>query len=103
VRSLLVVVAIAALGMTLIWAVAVPIGPDACALSYPGPRNCFVYDRVDSAILPTILLGVITVVASSAIALLPRARRAVTILSAILVVAVIAVSYVRVAWVPVLA
>lgn len=103
VGPMLVVVAVATLGIGAIWALAVTIGPDVCGLSYPGPRNCFIHDRADAALLPTVLIGALTAIAVAAIALAPRMRRAVTIIGCGLMLVLIAVSYVHVAWVPALA
>lgn len=86
-----------------IWAVAVPPGPEVCALTYPGPRNCFVADRVSAAIVWTTALGVLAL-ALALVFVLGRIRRPAVVVSGIvLVVIASAASYSAVAWIPALA
>lgn len=97
------VLALAVATVILIWAVAVPVGPEVCALTYPGPRNCFTVDRISAAIVWTTVLGVLSI-ALLLVFILGRTRRPAVIVSALVLVAVAsACSYVAVAWIPALA
>ena len=69
--SIMALCAVAA--VVLIWSVAVPTGPDVCVLTYPGPRNCFVSDRLAAAIVSTVVLALTFAVALVAsVTLFPR-------------------------------
>lgn len=92
----------AVLALALVWLVAVPIGPEVCAASLPGPRNCFISDRVQAAVLPTLVTVAIAVLSLVVIAR-PSKRRSITVISVIVLLVVALASYVLVAWIPALA
>lgn len=97
-------VLLATASLVLVWAVAVPVGPDVCAAIYPPPRNCFESDRAATGTLLTVLL-VVLAVATTIIALLARTtglRRVAVVGVALLAVALL-LSYPLVAWIPALA
>lgn len=97
------VAALALVAVIVIWAVAVPVGPEVCALTYPGPRNCFAADRFSAGIVWTAVLGVLTI-ALLLVFMIGRTRRPAVIVSGIILVAVASItSYVAVAWIPALA
>lgn len=97
------IVVAALVGLALIWLVAVPLGPEVCALSLPGPRNCFVSQRLDAAPLPTIVI-VLLAAASIAICLIwSRRARVLRWVATITLVAATVGAYLLVAWIPALA
>ncbi|WP_194410875.1 hypothetical protein [Microbacterium cremeum] len=97
------IVVTALVGLAAIWLVAVPLGPEACALSLPGPRNCFVSQRLDAALLPTIMI-VLLAAASMVVCLVwPRLAGAVRWVATITLVAATVSAYLLVAWIPGLA
>lgn len=98
VAALLAIVAIAA-----IWLIAVPIGPDVCALVMPAPRNCFLDHRAHNAVAPTIALAITALAILVASAAFPRARRVVGVAGVVAVLLLGAIAAVLVAWIPALA
>jgi hypothetical protein len=99
-----VVVGIATvLALALIWFIAVPIGPEACALSLPGPRNCFTSDRVQAAIWPTIVIIAAALLSVALLFARPKNSRVIGAWSVVLLLVIAAASYVLVAWIPALA
>ena len=97
----MLVLALAA--VIVIWAVAVPVGPEVCALTYPGPRNCVAADRISAGIVWTTVLGVLTIALSLALMLGRTRRRAVVAAGLVLVAVASIASYLAVAWIPALA
>lgn len=100
-RSLVLLVAgLAILGIAAIWLLAVPRGPEVCALSMPGPRNCFISDRAQAAIASTVavaLLGASIIVVAR---LEPRSRRAMAFLGPLVVLIASVTAYLSAAWIP---
>ncbi len=101
------VIVIAAVGLGILWLVVVPIGPEACALSMPGPRNCFPSDRVSAAQGGTALVALCAIV-SVAIALVvarsrPRAARVIAGIGLVLTSAAVGYALFASAWIPALA
>ncbi|MEV7827352.1 hypothetical protein [Microbacterium enclense] len=96
--SIMALCAVAA--VVLIWSVAVPTGPDACVLTYPGPRNCFISDRLDAAVVSTVVLGVTS--AGALVASVALSRRWPWAVGAGVALVVLAglVAFVAVAWIP---
>lgn len=86
--------------VVLIWFVAVPTGPDVCVLTYPGQRNCFVSDRLDAAVVSTVVLGMTSVVALIASVRLFRRWSWAVVAGVALVLMAGAVAFVAVAWIP---
>ena len=91
------------LALAVVWLIAVPIGPEACALSLPGPRNCFTSDRVQAAILPTIVIVAVAVLSAVLLFARPKNSRLIAACSVVLLLVMAAASYVLVAWIPALA
>lgn len=96
--SIMAVCAVAA--VVLIWSVAVPTGPDVCVLTYPGPRNCFVSDRLDAAVVSTVVLALTLAVALIASVTLSRRWSWVVGPGIALVFLAGAVAFLAVAWIP---
>jgi hypothetical protein len=96
--SIMTLCAVAA--VVLIWSVAVPAGPDVCVLTYPGPRNCFVNDRIDAAVVSTVVMGLAFAVALVASVTLFRRWPRVVGAGGALVLLAGAVAFVAVAWIP---
>jgi hypothetical protein len=92
-----------ALALGLVWLVAVPIGPEACALSMPGPRNCFDSERVQAAILPTVAIVATSVLSLVLVFVWPGKSRLIAVSSVIVLLALAVMSYLLVAWIPALA
>lgn len=92
-----------ALALAVVWLVAVPIGPEACALSLPGPRNCFTSDRVQAAVLPTLAIIATAAVSIALVFASPKRARSIATCSAILLLLLTVASYVVVGWIPALA
>ena len=91
------------LALAVVWLVAVPIGPEACALSMPGPRNCLTNDRVEAAILPTIVIIAAAILSVALLVVWPQSSRWISTCSVIVLLVMAAASYVLVAWIPSLA
>lgn len=91
---------LAVLAVACIWLIAVPVGPDVCALSMPAPRNCFGGHRVAAAAGPTVAIVGLAVVATSVAILVRRGRLAVTSIGAIVVLVAATASYLAAAWIP---
>lgn len=102
-REVIPALVVAEAGVILMWAAAVPFGPDVCRLTYPAPRNCFALDRVSNGIAWTVVLILVTtavLLATSA----ARARRRAVLVSGLFTLAVVAgASFTAVAWIPALA
>lgn len=104
IRWPLVAVGIATvLALAVVWLIAVPIGPEACALSLPGPRNCFTSDRVQASILPTIVIIAAAVSSAALLFAWPKNSRMITTWSGVVLFVMAAAAYVLVAWIPALA
>ncbi|WP_322411008.1 hypothetical protein [Microbacterium invictum] len=88
------------LALVVVWLIAVSIGPEACALSLPGPRNCFAGDRVQAAILPTIVIVASAVLSTALLFAWPKNSRMITRWSVLVLILIAAASYVLVAWIP---
>lgn len=101
---MLVIAATLLTGATLliIWLLAVPIGPEVCALTYPGPRNCFISDRVSVGIVATVLTCLVYAATLAVTVVAPRYRRFAGVGLGLLALAPI-LSYLWVAWIPALA
>jgi len=101
--------AVATIGLTalasaaVIWLIAVPFGPEVCALSLPGPRNCFTSQRIQAAFLPTLVIMTIAVLSMAAALVRPRVSRVVSSVAVALLLAMTVIAYALVAWIPVLA
>jgi len=91
------------LALAIVWLIAVPIGPEACALSFPGPRNCFTSDRVQAATLPTIVIIAAALLSVALLFAWPKNSRMITTWSVVLLLVMAAAFYVLVAWIPALA
>lgn len=85
----------------LLWAVAVPSGPEVCGLVYPAARNCFTDDRIKAGALWSTVLGVLYV-ALLLVAFVAR-RRVFVVAGIALLVLTSVTAYIAVAWIPVLA
>lgn len=97
-------IAVSALGgLALIWLVAVPLGPEACALSLPGPRNCFVSQRLDAAPLPTTVIALLAAISLGICLIWPQTARVVRWVATVLLFAATVGAYFLVAWIPALA
>ena len=90
----------AVVAVVLIWSVAVPTGPEVCNLTYPGPRNCFVSDRLDAAVVATVVLGLTFAVAVIASTTLLRRWPWAMGAGVALVLLAGPVAFLAVAWVP---
>jgi hypothetical protein len=93
-------VAIAILGITVIWTIAVPIGPEACALSMPGPRNCYMHDRAQDALLATIAITLVGAVVASIAIVFTQSRRVMSFLGPIVLMIASVAGYLSAAWIP---
>lgn len=71
------IVVVTLAGLAVIWLIAVPVGPEACGLAYPGPRNCFVSQREAAALLPTIVMVLLAAVSAGICVVWTRFARAV--------------------------
>ncbi|MEV8271941.1 hypothetical protein [Microbacterium sp. NPDC077184] len=67
------VIVIAAVGLGILWLVVVPIGPEACALSMPGPRHCL-SDRVSAAQEGTAVVALCAIVSVALPPVVARSR-----------------------------
>lgn len=97
----LTLLALAALGF--LWWVAVPVGPEVCALTWPGPRNCFAGDRLAAARVWTVIIVLVAFVSLVATVLLSRRHRWIPGVGASLLILVGVAGFVATAWIPVLA
>ena len=97
-------VLLAAASLVLIWAVAVPLGPEVCTAIYPPARNCFESDRAAMGTLVTVLV-VVLAVATTIIALLARTPGfgRIAVVGVVLLAVSLLLSYPLVAWIPALA
>ena len=95
-----VVGGLTALAVAVIWLVAVPVGPEACALSMPAPRNCFEVHREAAAVGPTIALIVLGIAILAAAMFVRRRRLLVTVIGSIFVLTAATASYLAAAWIP---
>ncbi|MCT9819180.1 hypothetical protein N3K63_02640 [Microbacterium sp. W1N] len=95
--------AVALSALSAVWLIAVPLGPDACALVLPGPRNCFTFDRLRAAVAPTVLLIVLAVGTLLAVILAPRTPGRAAAAGALALALAGVASYLVVAWIPALA
>lgn len=89
--------------VTAIWLIAVPFGPEVCALSLPGPRNCFPSQRIQAAFLPTLAIMAIAVFSIAVTLVWPRISRVISFVAVLLLLAMTVIGYVLVAWIPALA
>ncbi len=103
----LALVAVAA--TALIWLVAVPVGPEVCALSMPAPRNCFAHDRIVAAATATPVLAVIALALAAAVIATEteyvdrRARNLARAAAPALLIVVATGAVISTAWIPALA
>ncbi|WP_248242795.1 hypothetical protein [Microbacterium kunmingense] len=101
--GVLVVTLVALVAVGLIWWVAVPVGPEACSLVLPGPRNCFIHDRLAAATVWTVVIALAYLAAIVATVLLSR-RWPRVVGAGIVVLLVLGVAgFVAAAWIPALA
>ena len=96
--SLTAVVAI--LGITAVWILAVPLGPEVCALSMPGPRNCFVAERASAARSATIVIALLAAAIMLTAVFSARSRRAIDFVGPIILLIASAAAYLSAAWIP---
>ena len=96
--SLTAVVAI--LGITAVWILAVPLGPEVCALSMPGPRNCFVADRASAARPATVASALLAAAIMLTAVFSARSRRAIAFVGPIVLLIASAAAYLSAAWIP---
>lgn len=94
-------IAVATVGM--IWLVAVPTGPEVCNLTYPGPRNCFISDRLGAAVVSTVVLGLAYVLVLVTSVAFSRRRQWVVEAGVFLLLLAAIAAFVSVAWIPALA
>ncbi|MCR2801329.1 hypothetical protein QNO21_08425 [Microbacterium sp. zg-Y818] len=98
--------AVATIGLTAlasaaaIWLIAVPFAPEVCALSLPGPRNCFTSQRIQAAFLPTLAIMTIAVLSIVVTLVRPRISRFVSFVAVLLLLAMTLIAHVLVAWIP---
>lgn len=101
VLALTLTAAVAVLGIAAIWTLAVPLGPEACALTMPGPRNCFELDRARAAVFPTIAIGLLgAAIISVAVFFSPQSRRVVVFVGPVILLIASIAGYVSAAWIP---
>ncbi|MBC7590554.1 MAG: hypothetical protein H7226_05850 [Salinibacterium sp.] len=96
--SLVAVVTI--LGITAIWILAVPHGPEVCALSMPGPRNCFVADRASAARSATAAIALLGAAIMLTAVFSARSRRAIAFVGPIVLLIAAVAAYLSAAWIP---
>lgn len=96
--SLTAVVAI--LGIAAVWILAVPFGPEVCALSMPGPRNCFVAERASAARSATIVIALLAAAIMLATLFSAQSRRAIDFVGPIVLLIASAAAYLSAAWIP---
>ena len=99
----LIVTVVALVAVGLIWWVAVPVGPEACSLVLPGPRNCFIHDRLAAAIVWTVLIALACLAAIIATVLLSRRWPWVVGAGIVLLLVLSVAGLVAAAWIPALA
>ena len=92
--------AVAILGITAIWTLAVPLGPEVCALSMPGPRNCFVHDRAAAAIVGTVAIALLGAVITLIAILSVRSRHVIVFVGPIALFIGSVVAFLSAAWIP---
>ncbi|WP_050723698.1 hypothetical protein [Microbacterium sp. GCS4] len=85
--------------VALIWLAAVPFGPLVCPAVYPAPPNCFEGNREGSALIMTLVVGVVYAVTLLA-AVLPGTRRVAMTAGVVLLAVAPFVAYAVVAWSP---
>ena len=95
--SLTAVVAI--LGIAAVWILAVPFGPEVCALSMPGPRNCFVAERASAARSATIVIALLAAAIMLATLFSAQSRRAIDFVGPIVLLIASAAAYLSAAWI----
>ena len=96
--SLTAVVAI--LGIAAVWILAVPFGPEVCALSMPGPRNCFVAERASAARSATIVIALLAAAIMLATLFSAQSRHAIAFVGPIVLLITAAAAYLSAAWIP---
>lgn len=101
------VIVIAAVGLGILWLVVVPTGAEACALSMPGPRNCFPSDRVSAAQVGTALVAIGTIIPVALALAVARSRpgtaRTIAGIGLVLTSATAGYALFTSAWIPALA
>ena len=101
--GVLIMTLLALVAVGLIWWVAVPVGPEVCSLELPGPRNCFIEDRLVAATVWTVVIALAYLAAIIATVLLSRRRPWVVGAGIVLLLVVGVAGFVAVAWIPELA
>ncbi len=101
--GILIITLLALIAVGLIWWVAVPVGPEVCSLELPGPRNCFVHDRLVAATVWTIVITLAYLAAIIAMVVLSRRRWWVVGAGIVLLLVVGVAGFVAAAWIPALA
>ncbi|MBC7594338.1 MAG: hypothetical protein H7288_10415 [Kineosporiaceae bacterium] len=96
--SLTAVVAI--LGIAAVWILAVPFGPEVCALSMPGPRNCFVAERASAARSATIVIALLAAAIMLATLFSAQSRHAIAFVGPIVLLIASPAAYLSAAWIP---
>ena len=96
--SLTTVVAI--LGITAIWILAVPPGPEVCALLMPAPRNCLVAHRASAASSATVVIALLAAAIMFTAVFSARSRRAIAFVGPIVLLIASAAAYLSAAWIP---
>ena len=91
---------VATLGITAIWILAVPLGPEVCALSMPGPRNCFVAERASAARPATIVIALLAAAIMLATLFSAQSRHAIAFVGPIILLIASAAAYLSAAWIP---
>ncbi len=96
--SLTAVVAI--LGITAIWTLAVPPGPEVCALLMPAPRNCLVAHRASAASFATVTIVLLAAAIMLTAVFSAPSRRAIASVGPIVLLITSAAAYLSAAWIP---
>ncbi len=97
--GILIMTLLALIAVGLIWWVAVPVGPEVCALTMPGPRNCFAHDRQVAATVWTVVIAVACLAAILATVVLSRRRSWVVGAGIVLLLLVSVAGFAAAAWV----
>ncbi|MDF2563452.1 MAG: hypothetical protein K0R99_4898 [Microbacterium sp.] len=92
--------AVAAFGMNVIWAAAIPWGPIVCPAILPPPKSCMASHRAGSGLLATIAIAVVYVLTLIAALLDGRVWHRVAVTGVCLLAVAPVVAYLAVAWIP---
>lgn len=101
--AMILAIGLAAIALLVIWLVAVPNGPEICALSMPGPRNCFDGDREHSATLASIAVVLVAALTIALQLVRPKLWPAIRAVAWATLALSPAWAYVVSAWIPALA